>query len=131
MPCLKKDPNGYSPSDTISRLHNTIDSGVLGIDYTIIPREKNEALLESYNITENDRIEILKSLEECDYEGWEVTENKKHYKDIIHFFRKSVSLFPKGIEDAPAKKVNLYIKLTWQYSNNLMIVISFHETNQF
>ena len=36
------DPDGYSPSDIIDRLHACLDSGTYGLGYIIDCRDKNE-----------------------------------------------------------------------------------------
>ena len=131
MKSLTVDPNGYRPSDTIERLHRTIDSGGYGQNYMILPREKNEYLMEKYVISEQERVNILRSLEEENYLGWELSEDSKHPKDVVHFFRKDIPLFQKGIEESPYHTVELYIKLTWRYPDYLLIIISFHEANQY
>ena len=38
------DPDGYSPNDIVDRLHRCIDSGIYGMDYTILARNKNDVL---------------------------------------------------------------------------------------
>ncbi len=127
MARMSADPDGYNPNDIIQRLKRLLESGKSGIDYTIIPRDKNESLIETYVISEQDRIDILKRLTVNEYDGWEYGNNTDFPKDIIHFFHYETSLIPRGIEDAKSKRIKLYIKLTWTKPSNVLIVISFHE----
>ncbi|MCR4595787.1 MAG: hypothetical protein K5673_03290 [Lachnospiraceae bacterium] len=120
------DPDGYSPSDTILRLHRCIDSGINGIDFIILPREENESLLEEFILTEDGRLDILKKLELDNYDGWEYSNNTGHKKDIVHLFHYKTSLIPRGVEDAKSQSVKLYIKITWAKPTGVLIVISFH-----
>ena len=131
MKSMDLTPDGYSPSDTISRLHRTIDSGTMGHDYTICSRGKNEELLQQFVLSEKDRIAILRALNLDDYDGWEQSDNLNHPEDIVHFFHKKTMLIPRGVEDAPAQQVVLYIKLTWEYQRCFMVIISFHEMEKF
>lgn len=49
-------------------------------------------------------------------------------KDIVYFFFYPASLIPRGIENAPSEKCELYIKLTWpEEQNNFLLIISFHD----
>ena len=121
------DPDGYSPNDIVDRLHRCIDSGIYGMDYTILARDKNEEFYQHYCITQDERIAILRRLTEINYDGWELSNEPSHPKDVIHFFHSSAQLFPRGVEDAPLQKVCLYIKLTWTKPGNCLIVISFHD----
>ena len=123
---LSIDPDGYSPSDTVSRLHRCIESGIYGIDYIVLPREENESLIEDYIISETERINILKALGIDNYEGWEYSDNKDHSNDIVHIFHYKTSLIPRGIEDAESQVIKLYIKVTWTKPTGVLIVISFH-----
>lgn len=121
-----RDPDGYSPNDIIDRLHRCIDLGVYGQDYIISAREKNEEFYQNYLITERERIEVLRNLTISNHDGWDFSDDPCHPEDIVHFFHYSTQLFPRGIEEAPLQSVNLYIKLTWTKSGNILIVISFH-----
>lgn len=121
------DPDGYSPNDIVDRLHRCIDSGVYGLDYTILPRDKNEEFYQHYVITQDERIAILRQLSPITHDGWELSNDPNHPKDIVHFFHYSAQLFPRGVEQAPLQNVHLYIKLTWTKSGNCLIVISFHD----
>ncbi len=121
-----RDPDGYSPNDIIERLHRCIDSGVYGQDQIISARDKNEEFYQNYLITERERIEVLRNLSISDHDGWDFSDDPFHPEDIVHFFHYSMQLFPRGIEEAPLQRVNLYIKLTWTKTGNILIVISFH-----
>ena len=121
------DPDGYSPNDIVERLHRCIDSGVYGLDYTILARDKNEEFYQNYNITQEERIAILRKLTPANHDGWELSNDPNHSQDVIHFFHSSAQLFPRGVEEAPLQNVRLYIKLTWTKSGNFLIVISFHD----
>ncbi len=127
MKSKTRDPDGYSPNDIIDRLHRFIDSGIYGLDYTIEARDKNEEFFEKYCITPDERIDILRKLTISNHDGWELSDNPKYPKDVVHFFHYSTQLFPRGIEDAELKNVKLYIKLTWAKTGNILIVISFHD----
>lgn len=127
MEDMMRDPNGYSPSDIVNRLVNCISSGYEGINYTVIPRDKNEKLFKDYAITSTKRREILKSLTINDYKKWEPSDNPD-YDSLVYFFEKTVKLIPRYIEDASEKDVDLYIKVSWdEKNNNLLFIISFHE----
>ncbi len=121
------DPDGYSPNDIIERLKRCIDSGVYGLDYTILARDKNEDFFDRYCITEADRINVLKSLAVENHNGWDYSDNNRYPDDIVHFFRYPVKLIPRGIEDAEEQTVVLYIKMTWTKQSRMLIVISFHD----
>ena len=127
MEDMMRDPNGYSPSDIVNRLVNCISSGYEGINYTVIPRDKNEKLFKDYVITSAKRREILKSLTINDYKRWESSDNPD-YDSLVYFFAKTVKLIPRYFEDASEKDVDLYIKVSWdENNNNLLFIISFHE----
>ena len=68
------DPDGYSPNDIVDRLHRCIDSGIYGMDYTILARNKNEEFYQNYCITQDDRIAILRGLTAINYDGWELSD---------------------------------------------------------
>ena len=121
------DPKGYGPDGVVERLKRCIETGIYGIDYTIIPRPKNEELLEKYVLNEDGRNNILKSLTTNDYEGWEYSDNVEYKKDVVHIFHREVQLIPRGIEEAKACRVKLYIKLTWTSQDGILIIISFHD----
>ncbi|MCR5511018.1 MAG: hypothetical protein K6F54_08735 [Lachnospiraceae bacterium] len=121
------DPDGYGPSEIISRLCRCIESGVYGLDYTILPREENEEFFEKYLINEQDRIDIIKKLSVDNYDGWDYSDNPKHPKDIVHFFHYRTMLIPRGEEDAEQQSVRLYIKITWTKPGAVLVVISFHD----
>ncbi len=124
----ENDPNGYSPDDVIARLKRYIDSGINGINYTFLYRDKNEDFFSKYIITESDRINILRELTTDDYDGWELSDNPRFPKDIVYFFHCVRAFIPRGIEDAPSVNVRLYIKFTWSvYQNNILLIISFHD----
>ena len=131
MRSMNTDPDGYSPSDTIARLHRTIDSGKYGIDFTIDPRPKNEKLLQQFILSNDDRIKILRSLSVANYDGWEMSTNTSYPNDIIHFFHCDANLMRKFVEDAPTETIKLYIKLTWAKPDCLLFVISLHEADLF
>ena len=124
---MTKDPDGYGPSDIVSRLHRSIENGIYGIDYTIIPRDKNELLIENYVIDEAYRITVLRDLTIQDYDGWELSNQALYPNDVVHLFHRNVSLIPRGIEDATPCSVSLYIKMTWTKQGGLLIIISFHD----
>ncbi len=124
---MTTDPDGYCLDDIIARLHNCIDNGRPGLDYSFLCRAENDSLFENYVISDSERISILRQLTIVDYEGWEYSNSSDYLKDIIHFFHKPVSLFPRGIEDGQEETVNLYIKVTWTKPQGVLIIISFHE----
>ncbi len=127
MAAILADPDGYSPSDIIKRLHTCIDSGTYGLDYIIDCRDKNEEFFQEYIISENDRIEILKKLSIEHYVRWEYSNNPRYPNDIVHIFLYSTHLRQRGVEDAPERLVRIYIKVTWAKPVGVLIVISFHD----
>ncbi len=122
-----KDPDGYEPDDIIARLHDCINNGKPGLDYSISPRPENEMLLQEYIITEKERINILRGLTLSNYDGWDYSDNSQYPNDIVYLFNKRVSLIPRGKEDADKQFVKLYIKITWQKPVGVLVVISFHD----
>ena len=76
MPNISTDPDGYGPDETVQRLHRFLDSGLYGIDYTIICRDKNEDLIRTYVMSEHDRINILKKLT-VEENIWAILETRK------------------------------------------------------
>ena len=119
-----------SPEEIINRLRQTIRNGKLGKDYTIKPREKNNLLREQYLISDEKIDEILLALVASDYLGTEDSINNDYSEDVIHKFKKDVSLIPRYSESIERKSVRLYIKLTWTESEyGKMIIISFHKWN--
>lgn len=124
---LMKDPNGYGPGEIVARLQRCICSGVEGIDYTFIPRDKNEALFRQYNIDSKKRRDIVSSLTVDDFVKWDYSNNTS-FNGIVYIFEKKVKLFPRYIEDAKETDVELYIKLSWNdETNGILVIISFHE----
>ena len=118
------------PEKIVEKLRQTINTGKFGIDYTIIPRDKNNSLREKYIIDDYKIKEILLDLTVDDYIKTELSTNKGFPDDIVHFFKKDVCLilrfFDNNIEQ---QKVKLYIKFTWTKTikKGNLIFISFHE----
>ncbi len=124
---ISADPDGYRPSDVVSRLRRCIKQGCYGIDYTIIPRDKNEALLERYIMTEEDRIGVLLQLTVEEYDGWDMSDNPDFPNDLVYLFHHEIELMQRGEEDSQSRIVKLYIKVTWTKPEGVLIIISFHE----
>lgn len=111
----------------IQRLRDTIKKGVFGIDYTVIPREKNRRLRREYVISDDDIIDILSRLTSTDFVKTEPSTNEKHLNDTIAVFKKTEMLQPKWAEEAERISVSIYIKITWPVDEPGMLIISFHE----
>ncbi len=120
----------YKPENIIERIRQTIRTGKFGKDYTIIPRDKNLLLRETFIVDDEKIKTILLSLSVEDYVKSESSDNESFQNDIVHIFTKEVHLIRRYSAKIEAEKVNLYIKFTWSFSQNkTMIIISFHEEN--
>ena len=118
------------PLLVIQRLRQTITKGRYGIDYTIIPRDKNNLLREKYIVDDRKVRDILNSLNTEDYISSEKSTNEDFENDTVHIFIKTVDLIKRyaGIEYT---KVKLYIKLSWTKNGSVkMFIISFHEAEE-
>lgn len=71
---------------------------------------------------------ILLSLDVGDHVCTEKSNNEMFPDDVIHIFRKRVSLIPRYSIRTEQVSVELYIKFTWIKSG--LIIISFHEWNK-
>lgn len=122
----------YKPENIIARLRQTVNTGRFGIDYTICCRDKNKLLRENYIIDDNKIKTILLNLTVDDYISSEPSDNENFPDDIVHKFISNVKLIQKYSTDIEPVDVKLYIKFTWSVSmNKKMIIISFHEANDF
>lgn len=113
----------------IQKLKNTIEKGIYGIDYTVIPRWKNRCLRRDYVVNDNDIVDILSRLTSADFEKTEPSKNSNHLNDTVAIFKKTEMLLPKWMEDAEKVFVTIYIKITWPEEEKGMLIISFHEDN--
>ena len=120
------------PELVIERLRQTIRTGKYGKDYTIIPRDKNNKLREMYLIDDNKIKMILMSLTVDDFIKTELSTSEEFPDDIVHFFKKNVSLILRYSDNIEAQTVKLYIKFTWSKKNEYgnLIFISFHRWDE-
>lgn len=123
--CIEK----AEQSELIERIRDTVRTGILGEDYTIIPRDKNRWLRRDYNITDIRIRQILLDLQMGDFVKAAKSDQPKFAQDIIYVFKKDVSLLPRWQEEADYIVVRLYIKITWPREDLKMLIISFHEDN--
>ena len=123
--CIEKEEQ----SELIERIQDTVRTGILGEDYTIIPRDKNRWLRRDYNITDLRIRQILLDLQMEDFVKAAKSDQPKFAQDIIYVFKKDVSLLPRWQEEADYIVVRLYIKITWPREDLKMLIISFHEDN--
>ena len=122
----------YKPENIIARLRQTVNTGRFGIDYTICRRDKNNLLREKYIIDDSKIKNILINLSVDDYISSEPSDNEEFPDDIVHKFISNVRLLNRYSTDIEPVNVRLYIKFTWSISQNKrMIIISFHEENDF
>ena len=116
------------PDAIIQRLRQTIKTGKLGKDYTIIPRDKNNRIREKYLIDDDKVKGILNSLTVDDYICSEESNHEDFPDDIVHKFEKNISLIRRNCNSLDPEDVCLYIKFTWTRSiTKVMIIISFHD----
>ncbi len=117
------------PENILSHLRQTITKGKYGVDYTVIPRDKNKELREKYYISDSKVKEILLSLTVDDYICPKESDNEDFPDDIVHIFIKTEKLIQRFTDSFV--DVNLYIKFTWPRQNNKkLLIISFHEENK-
>ncbi|MBE5900186.1 MAG: hypothetical protein E7279_11430 [Lachnospiraceae bacterium] len=117
------------PENILSHLRQTLIKGKNGVDYTVIPRDKNKELRENFFIDDSRTKEILLSLTAEDYICSEESDNEDFPDDIVHIFIKTEKLIQRFADSFV--DVNLYIKFTWPRQNNKkLLIISFHEENK-
>jgi len=117
------------PENILSHLRQTLIKGKNGVDYTVIPRDKNKELREKYFVDDSRTKEILLSLTAEDYICSEESDNEDFPDDIVHIFIKTEKLIQRFADSFV--DVNLYIKFTWPRQNNKkLLIISFHEENK-
>lgn len=114
----------------INLIHETINDGIYGLDYTIAPRPKNKKLREDYIVTDEKIKDILLSLRAEDFVSQDMSNNGEHEEDIVCKFMKKYSLMPRWKEDADYEEVLLYIKMVRPESGQPIFIISFHKTEQ-
>jgi hypothetical protein len=113
------------------KLHDVVLNGRYGFDYTFDrKREKNLAFREKYCIDDKKIISILLRLTGAHYIKSESSYNEKHKDDVVHIFMIDEKLIPKYEEDADPVSVSIYIKVTWPKSDEIMFIISFHESEE-
>lgn len=111
----------------LKQIHQIVEDGVYGIDYTIAPREKNRKLRADYWLNDSTIKEILLSLRVEDCIEIDNSENERHIGDIVCIFQKKYLLMPRLKEDADYEAVPLYIKIVKPEAGVLLFIISFHE----
>lgn len=126
-----RDPDGYAPGDIVERLCRTVSNGTYGIDYTVRPGEKEQKLRDDYIVDDKIIADILCSLEVADWMEYQISTERGHEKDVVHFFEKICFLMPRLKEEADKEKVKLYIKITWAKPSSKLFIISFHEYGLF
>lgn len=131
MDINSRDPDGYTPEDVIERIIRTVNEGTYGIDYTVRPGDKEQKLRDDYIVDDKKIADILCSLDTKDWIEYQMSTEKGHEKDIVHFFAKDCNLMPRLIEEAEEEIVKLYIKVTWAKPINRLFIISFHEYGLF
>ena len=104
--------SGLKPEDVVNRLRQTIINGVLGKDYTIISRYKNNLLREKYLIDDAKIKIILLDLTVDDYVYSDESNNKNFEDDVVQVFGKDVLLIRRFSETILPEQVKLYIKFT-------------------
>ena len=124
--------NENMPEKIVEKLRQTINKGRYGRDYTIVPRDKNNKLREEYIIDDYKIKSILLSLNVDDYIKTEDSNNVDFPDDIVHIFKKDVSLIKRYSEKIEPQIVGLYIKFTWtnQVEFGNLIFISFHKWDE-
>ncbi len=120
------------PEIVIERLRQTIRTGKYGKDYTIIPRDKNNLLREMYIIDDHEIKTILLDLSVDDFIKTELSNSEEFPDDIVHIFKKDVSLIMRYSDKIELQNVMLYIKFTWTSNNMIgnLIIISFHRWDE-
>ena len=124
--------SGKEPEKIIEILRQTVINGKFGVDYTIIPRDKNNELREKFLINDYKVKTILLSLSEDDFIKTEKSTSENFPNDIVHIFKKNVSLIQRYTETFDSQIIKLYIKFTWteQIEFRNLIIISFHQWNE-
>ena len=113
------------------RLHDVVQEGELGYDYTFDrKRDKNQLLRRKYGINDNKMKEILLKITGSHYVKSESSINEIHHGDMVHIFKISEKLMPKFDEMAEYTDVMIYIKVTWPAGEEPMFIISFHEDEE-
>ena len=113
--------------EILAKIHQTVQDGTLGSEYTIINREKNRRLRKDYIVNDEKIREILLDLKITDFDKQEMSKNEEHPEDVVYVFRKKHLLMPRYQDDAYYKSFSLYIKVTWTDDGALMLIISLHE----
>ena len=122
-----------SPGDALSRLKQLITNGRYGQNYTYMPSEKNNLLLETYHIDENKRKDIILSLELSDHIKDEYSNDTDHPDDYIYvFIKRGVSLLPRFYKELHYEKIDIYVKFFFcNEDSSVAVILSFHEAGDF
>lgn len=115
----------------VKRLHETIENGKLGLDYTFdCGRKKNKSFDREYNVQISQKVKILLKLKREHYVKSEESKNEEHVNDTVHIFKIKEKLMPRYDELADYRLVCIYIKVTWPEGKEPMFIISFHEDEE-
>ncbi len=110
------------------RLHEVIEKGELGIDYTFdSQRDKNKRLRRKYSLNDNEMIKILLEIDASHYIKSENSTSVDHPNDLVHIFEITKKLIPRFETEVDYVNVCIYIKVTWPDGEEPMFIISFHE----
>lgn len=105
-----------SKEDVAEVIHNIQTSPRL----TILNRSKNRALVNDYNLTREDQINILKSLAVGDYVYSTISDNALHAGDILTIFFKDVEF------NGTTVPITLYVKVDDSVAGDV-VIISLHQ----
>ena len=114
-------------ASVLKQIHQIVEDGVYGKDYTIAPREKNKKLRVDYWLSDEKIKEILLSLRIEEFIEIDDSDNENHIGDIVCIFQKKYLLMPRWKENSDYEMVSLYIKITKPKNGELLFIISFHE----
>lgn len=92
--------------------------------YQIAPRPKNRELLSDYVISENDELDIIRSLTPMDFSAAVPNDHRGMEHEILYIFGKDIDLLERF--GNRKRTVSLYIKFN-KISDQYLFVISFHE----
>lgn len=92
--------------------------------YQIAPRPKNRELLSDYVISENDELDIIRSLTPMDFSTAVPNDHRGMEHEILYIFGKDIDLLERF--GNRKRTVSLYIKFN-KISDQYLFVISFHE----
>ena len=112
--------------DYLNTIKSILDSG--GRLKVLFNRPKNNTFRYLYNIKEKDVEDVLRSLEVSDFEKKEHSINDKFIgRDLYFFSPVRTYSAANGRQDT----MKLYVKIDLYDKNKLIVVVSFHEYNDF